>query len=101
EEGLPVEDPRTFQRLDRIMPPAVWVPLAIHVTWWGENKPTALLSAGSTHSTATGDEMVRLADALKAVRSPNPEVTETLLDGRQGPNEKWNLSFLRRFYSPC
>ena len=101
EEELPPDDPRTFQRLGRIMPPAVWLPLAIHVTWWGESTPTALLSAGSPHTTATGDEMLRLGEALETLRSPTPNVTDTLLEGRRGPNEKWNLSFLRRFYDPC
>jgi len=98
ESGLPAEDPRTFRRLSRIMPPATWLPIAIHVTWWAESVPTALLAAGSPHREPTGDEMSRLQRALDLARSPDPEVGRTLIEGRRGPNEKWDLSFLRHLY---
>lgn len=101
ESGLPAEDPRTFLRLSRIMPPAAWLPLAIHVTWWGEDRPTVLVSAGDSHGAPAGDEMRRLGAALEKARAPNPVVTQALLEGRRGLNEKWNLSFLRRLYRPC
>ncbi|MDX1741325.1 MAG: acyltransferase [Rhodothermales bacterium] len=98
EEGLPSDTARTFERLGRIMPRAIWSPLAIHITWWGDSHPTALVTAGSSHREPVGDEIGRLQSALDILRSPNPTVTRTLLDGTRGPNERWNLSFLRRFY---
>lgn len=98
ESGLPTEDLRTISRLSRIMPPATWVPIAIHVTWWGDSAPTALLAAGSPHREPTGDEMNRLRRALDQARSPDPVVGRTLMEGKRGVNEKWNLSFLRYLY---
>ncbi len=101
ERRLPSPDPRTFERLARIMAPAVWMPIAIHVTWWGESKPTALLASGPLHQGITGDEMKRLAEVLEDLRTPDPTITATLLEGSRGPNERWNLSFLRRLFLPC
>lgn len=98
ESALPAETPRTFQGLGRIMPPVTWLPLAIHITWWGESTPTALLAAGAPHEKPTGDEMQRLGSALDSARSSRPVVGRTLLEGRRGPNERWNLSFLKHLY---
>jgi hypothetical protein len=98
ESGLPPDDPRTFERLGRIMPPATWLPIAIHVTWWGESLPTALLGAGESHEKPTGNEMQRLEAALKSIRAPDPTVSRMLLEGKDGPNERRNLSFLRRHF---
>ena len=97
ELDLPAVDPRTFVRLNRLMGPANWLPLAIHVTWWGEAKPTALVAPGEPHQ-PPGHEMENLADALAVARVSKPAVSRVLLEGRPGPNEKWDFSFLQRFF---
>ena len=94
----PNDEARTFERLGRIMPSATWLPIAIHVTWWGESLPTALLGAGESHDEPTGNEMQRLEAALQSIRVPDPTVSRTLIEGKAGPNERWNLSFLRRLF---
>ena len=100
EEGLAPIDPDAFARLDRLLPDKLWWPVGIHVSWWGEALPTALLGSGDPHPTASGEEPTRLDAVWHAVRSAEPQHTHPLLDGRHSPNENWDLSFLSRFFNP-
>ena len=95
-----VFDSEALVRLNRLFPSACWWPFGIHATWWGEALPTALLGGGRPHSQATGAEHAQLEAVWHTIRTAAPENTRVLLEGRTGPNESWNLSFLRRFFAP-
>jgi 1-acyl-sn-glycerol-3-phosphate acyltransferase len=98
EEGVLPFDARSFQRLDRILPDKLWVPAALHYTWWGESLPTVLLYPGTPHLEATGDERDRLRALLAELRSAPPRHTELLFEGRRGPNEQRDLARTRAFF---
>jgi hypothetical protein len=100
EEGLLPFDGDALVRLNRLFPTAIWWPFGIHVTWWGDALPTALLGAGTPHAHATGEEHAQLEAVWQTVRGAAPEETRPLLDGQTGPNESWNLSVLRRLFDP-
>ncbi len=100
EEGLLPFDPDAFARLDRLLPDKVWWPVGIHIAWWGEALPTALLGGGSPHPTATQQEPTQLERVWHAVRSAEPQHTHPILDGRHSPHERWNLRFLRPLFEP-
>ncbi len=98
EEGIAPFSEKTFERLDRLFPEKVWWPVAIHVTWWGEAKPTALLSGGAPHAEATGRERACLAAQWNALCSQRPHAYLTLLEGRPGVAERWDFSLASRFF---
>ena len=100
EEGILPFDGKALVRLNRLFPTAQWWPLGIHVTWWGDALPTAMLGGGTPHPQATGEEHTSLETVWQAVRTAAPEDTRVLLEGSTGPNESWNFSFLRRFFAP-
>ncbi len=100
EEGVDPFDTEAFSRMDRLLPAKHWWPVGIHVTYWGESLPTVLLGGGTPHAAATGREAALLADVWQAVRNASPETAAPLLEGRHSPSERWDLSFLRRFFEP-
>ena len=100
EEGILPFDPTVFARLDRLLPEKLWWPVGVHITWWGEALPTALLGGGVPYASATGEEPARLESVWQALRAATPEQTHSVLEGRHGPDESWNLSFLSRFFEP-
>ena len=89
-----------FNRLARVLPEAVrWQPLGIHLTWWGEDRPTALLATRPAHDAPDGQEADRLREALDATRSVRPAALQEgrarlLLDGQPSVHERWNLRVL-------
>ncbi|MBT8400594.1 MAG: acyltransferase [Rhodothermia bacterium] len=97
---LPIADfdKRTFERLSGIMPLAMWMPIGIHVTWWGENRPTALLGSGPASASIDGSEQSKLERVLTDLKSADPSATEPIMTGRTSPNEQWNLSILSKLY---
>lgn len=99
EEGILPFDETAFSRFDRLFPEKRWVPIAIHVSWWGEAQPTALLSAGTPHAAAAGDEHLRLLETWESLRQSKPGDGKVLFEGRHSPNEQWDLSITRRFFS--
>lgn len=99
DEGLLAFDTAVFAKLDRIFPNVLWWPVAIHVTWWGESLPTALLGGGPAHPHPTGGEQERLEQAWDALRRTPRSDHLTLLEGRTSPHEHWNFSRFRRFFS--
>lgn len=98
EEGIASFSSLPLDRLARLLPPCTWWPVAIHVTWWGESRPTALLAGGTPHTAITGDEHTRLSERWHALRSAPPETTTLLLDGHHSPQETWNFSLLHRLF---
>ncbi|NNF57866.1 MAG: acyltransferase [Rhodothermaceae bacterium] len=89
-----------LDRLARVLPEAVrWQPLGIHLTWWGEDRPTALLSTSPPHDAPDGKEADRLRAALDATRAVSPAVLQEnrarlLLDGQPSVHERWDLRAL-------
>ena len=89
-----------LERLARVLPPATtWVPIGVHVTWWGEGRPTALLAAGAPHSAPDGAEAERvdaLLSSLRFVRKAdvNNGASHVILEGRRGADERADLSVL-------
>lgn len=88
-----------FARLDRLFPEKYWWPVAIHVTFRGEALPTALLTGGTLHPAADGEEHLRLETLWKSLRSGEPEMEQVLLEGQHSPHETWDFSFAQRFFA--
>lgn len=99
EEGvLPFPDDR-LQRLGRVLPPAQWWPIVLSVTGWNEATPSAILTGGTSHRrppAAVRTELQRMQASLSAPLRPDDRL---LLDGRPGPNERWDLSALRKVFT--
>jgi len=95
DEGVAEFSRDAFRRLAKLLPDATqWWPVGIHVTWWGEDRPTALFAGGTPHDTPTGDEHGRLDDLLETLRATAPNTGRVLLDGRPSAHERWDLSVL-------
>jgi len=85
-------------RLARLYPQARWWPLAVHVTWRGFARPTALLTGGPAHD-ADGQERDRLLNLWDSLRNdPPPSSLHPLLDGTHSASEVWSFSFARSFF---
>lgn len=102
--GSPDDGLAPFQtdlpRLARLLPDAAaWVPTGLHATWWGESRPTLLLATGEARDAPDDGMAERVRDALAAARTARPDDLATgrafrLLDGHEGPDERWDLSRL-------
>jgi len=94
DAGLGPFEPERLPRLARLLPEGLtWWPVAVRLTWWGEDRPTALLTGGEPHAAPDGRERQRLQDALDSLHAARPETPHTLLlDGRRSPHERWDLS---------
>ncbi len=90
-------------RLGRVLPEVAWAPVGIATSWWGESRPTGVVALGETHDAPDGAERERLASALDAAQGARPTdldagTASLLLDGRPGPDERWDLSRLAGLY---
>ncbi|MEM1042678.1 MAG: 1-acyl-sn-glycerol-3-phosphate acyltransferase [Bacteroidota bacterium] len=95
DAGLAAFPPERFTRLARFFPDAVqWWPVGLRVTWWGEDRPTALMTGGAPHDAPDGGEHARLGHTLDALRGVTPGDGEVLLDGTPSADERWDLSLL-------
>jgi len=87
-------------RLGRVLPAeTAWWPVALRVTWWGEDRPTALLTTEAVHPAPDGREAERLGALLHRLRRAEPAWlrdgrARLLLDGTRSAHERWNLSTL-------
>ena len=92
-------------RLARLLPPGTqWWPVALRTTWWGEDRPTALLTADPPHPAPDGGEADRLAALLARLAATRPADVahgraRLLLDGRRSPAERWDLSRLAPLFA--
>jgi hypothetical protein len=93
DSGVGTFDEEALARLARLYPEAQWWPLAIHVTWWGDARPTALLGGGALHDRPDGDAHRRLSRRWQALQEPEPTPRRLLLEGRRSASEIWNFSF--------
>jgi hypothetical protein len=95
DAGVAPFPPEAFGRLARLFPDGTqWWPVGIHVTWWGEDRPTALLGGGPPHDTPTGEERAHLERVLDTLRTVRPGTGRLLLDGHPSAHERWDLSRL-------
>ncbi len=92
DEGIRAFDASALERLARLYPDATWWPYAVHVTWWNEATPTALLTGGTPHE-ADGQEHTRLQDLWHHLRTPTDRPTHMLLSGHGSLEEWWDFSF--------
>lgn len=98
DDGLRAFDATATTRLGHLFPDATWWPYAVHVTWWDEAPPTALLTGGSPHE-ADGQERARLQDLWHSLRDPTKRTsTRLLLEGFRSPEEQWSFSFAASFF---
>lgn len=97
-------------RFGRLYADATWWPLAIHVTWRGDARPTAVLAGGRPHdapsetdSASAHERLDRLWHDLRAdCASEEPlhdaPASHVLLDGRRSASEVWSFSFATSFF---
>lgn len=98
EEGIAPFEARHFKQLNRLLANAWWWPVALHVTWWGDAHPTALLRGGAVHEAPTGQEHETLERLWLSLRTEPPASAETLFEGRRSPSDRWSFSFARPFF---
>jgi len=95
--GIRPFDPDALTRLAGLYPEAQWWPFAVHVTWRGDARPTALLTGGPPHE-ADGHERERLVDRWTTLRQAAPGPTRLLLDGTRSASDRWSFSVLASFF---
>lgn len=98
DAGIDSFDPSALQRIASLYPEAQWWPLALHVTWRGHARPTALLRGGPAHDW-DGHEHDRLTEHWSALQQPSPSPLHQLLDGRRSASERWSFSATAPFFS--
>jgi 1-acyl-sn-glycerol-3-phosphate acyltransferase len=99
EEGLLPLDSRQFERVNRVLGEPLWCPSAIHLTEWGESRPTIILALGSIHEGSQGDQPERLKHILERARQPVSEGNyHVILEGPGSPNERWDFRWSKRFF---
>ena len=98
EDGILDLSPAAFAKLHRIFPDPWWWPVALHVTWWGEMKPTALLAGGTPSPEPPSDPKQELTQLWTPLRHRAPDTHHTLLDGRRSPSEVWDFSMARSLF---
>ncbi len=97
DEGLaPFPDER-IPRLARVLPEALWWPVALRVTGFEAERPTVLLAAGEPHA-ADGQERRRLEALLASLAAPGVAPGAVVLEGRAGADERWDFTWLRPLF---
>lgn len=99
EDGIDPFEAQHLEQLDRLFAQAHWWPIAIHVTWWGDARPTALLSGDRLYPHPTGDEHAILERLWLSLRTKRPDDTETLFEGRRSPSDRWSFAFARPLFT--
>ena len=90
-----------FGRLGRLYATAQWWPVAIHVSYWGEKHPTAVLAGGAPTDAPPDDARARLEAVWRRLRATPPDAFDarrTLLEGRRGPEEALRLDPVATFF---
>lgn len=98
EDGLG-EFKADLPRLGRLVPgTAAWVPVGIRTSWWGEERPTAILAVGPAQDSPE-DARAHLVQAMTEAEEVRPGDLDSgrarvLLEGAVGADERWDLSRL-------
>jgi hypothetical protein len=98
DTGIEPFDSSALRRIATLYPEAQWWPFALHVTWHGHARPTALLGGGPAHDW-DGHEYDRLTDHWSSLQQPSPSPLHRLLDGRASASERWSFSATAPFFS--
>jgi hypothetical protein len=98
EEGVTAFPTTRFHRLARLFERAAWWPIVLRVTGWQHAWPTALLTGGAFHEAPTGREHATLEKLLERLRTESGEHGRTLFEGRASPHERWDMSWMGRFF---
>lgn len=88
---------RSLTRLHGALGAPAWWPVAVHLTWRGDSRPTALLTGGEVTGAPTGDERNELQELRARLRHTADEGT-VLLDGGERRHENWDLGWARRMF---
>ncbi len=99
EDGVAPFDATAVVRLGRLFASCTWWPIATHITWWGEDRPTALLTGAHLLERPDGSERELLNSMLHELRTSSPATWEVLLEGQPSAHESWNFSFSKRFFA--
>lgn len=98
EEGILDFPADRFARLARILGSVSWWPVVLRVSGWHEAMPTAALGGGTPHERPTGQERETLTALSDALAGAAPRERRVLFEGRPGPDERWDLTPLRRWF---
>lgn len=98
ETGILPISKNNLSRLDRILPDKYWWPVSIHLTNWGETRPTLLLTGGEPHRLSTGEEAAALQQGIDFLQSTQHPCSQTLLEGKKSDDEAWDMRFMARWF---
>jgi hypothetical protein len=87
-------DPEVLERLHEVLDRPAWWPVAVHVTWRGDDRPTVLLTGGSVTSRPPPDPSALLG-GLRASLLRRSAAERVLLQGTPSPHERWDFSWMR------
>lgn len=93
-----------FDRLAKRLPASVlWWPVALRITWWGEQRPTALLTGEPPQDTPSDTLRSAIGTGISRLRAARPRDEDAgrahrLLTGRAGTDERWDLTRLAPFF---
>jgi len=91
DEGVAPFPPERCARLDRVLPPHLWWPVALRLSGHHRSKPTLQLTAAPAAPAAPPDMAGTLAVLLTRLAQSAGAPTRVLLDGRPGPEERWRF----------
>ncbi|MEM8599588.1 MAG: hypothetical protein AAGF99_06695, partial [Bacteroidota bacterium] len=108
DAGLGPFDTANLVRLGRLLPDALWWPVALRLTWWEADRPVALLMGGAPHDSPDDQERTRMDGLLTQLRAVRPAAegvtldgapaaSRVLLEGKRSPGERWDLTALAPF----
>lgn len=99
DEGIaPFAAGALLDRLGRMLPPATWLPLALHVVFEDDAHPVLRVAAGAPADALPADAHARLAATFDALRTRQLGPAWTLLEGAGGPASRWDFTrFAPRF----
>ncbi len=98
EAGILPINPRNMEQLDRIFPRKYWWPVSIHMTNRGETLPTLLLTGGTPHLSATGQEASTLQNGLDFLKDKPHPCSRILLEGKKSDDENWDMRFMAQWF---
>ncbi len=99
DDGLHWPGDGRMARLKSVMPEATWWPVALRVAGFEDHRPTAYLSGGPADPGSLGSERDKLEELLESLRHPERLTGRVLLEGRRGPHERWDFSFMNSLVS--
>ncbi len=97
DDGVLAFDESLLRRLDTLLPDKVWLPVALYVTWDGDARPVARLTAGRAHRTIQGDEHTRLSTLWHDLRTTTRPAT-LLAQGKRSAATTWDFRFTAPFF---